>query len=91
MAGLSLTFLQAYRLFDLGPGVGPRVLATLVERGLLQVDAEGLLVRKIVTVGASQEIRNLLHRIRSFPALFLDRSRFNCVLCGCQLVTVPGS
>ena len=45
MAGLSLTFGQACRLFHVSPELCSRLVAELVEAGVLEVTAEGLLVR----------------------------------------------
>jgi hypothetical protein len=45
MAGLSLTQAQAQRLFDVDPDRFKRILGELVDRGVVKIDADGLLVR----------------------------------------------
>jgi len=45
MAGLSLTQAQARRLFGIEPDRFERILAELVDRGIVRINADGLLVR----------------------------------------------
>ena len=46
MAGLSLTQAQARKLFGIDPDRFERILAELVARGIVTINAEGLLVRR---------------------------------------------
>ena len=45
MAGLSLTQAQARKLFGIEPQMFERILQELVGRGIVKINAEGLLVR----------------------------------------------